>query len=700
MNMRSALLEMGAREVTNDYQVLHDLLGKSVRQKFGLEEPVVVEVPPGGYGEQEAGATLEEETESTETQAEVSDMWRNLAWSVCQITLANGTNGTGFLIEDGYILTAHNVLPDRESARGAKTTFVHPESHALQHFELEPEDFASDKEMDCTRVRLKKYLYDNYRLFGFLTIGTGTLGTGAKVSLIYFDPQLRDVRFSLDRPVVQFSQTTFRYEAETVPGSSGAPVFNEKGQVIGMHLARTDQENVKRGVLMRAVLERLERKARGGGEQFKRLKEMIGEGETGRALEFLLQNFPDNNEVLMLSAQFKRNEKDRLRGTIPDDEYRRQQYQILASLLSLIDELQKTHGDIPFTGQTRVAGRYDQLRQLLAEEEIRQVLEILTKEHPYNADLTLLLANFNQVERSYINGTIDSNQYRQEKNRIMSATLNQMDVLGQESDEYAQTSNVEVPLESERQQYLRQLVIEGKIDEVFKVLLENPSDPEPLVLLQAKFQENERRLNRGIISQDEYRISLNQVNYTLLEIIANLGSAEPAYSQEAPPQEQVQQTQEPASDSRKIFISFAHEDEAYLGRFLKHLAPLRRLEKVEVWSARDVLPGEEWEKVILENLSTSNIMVLLISADYLANDWIWDNELAIALRRYQEGSAEVVPVILRPCDWQSTPLNSLPVLPSEARPVTSWQDENDAWVEVVSAIRQILSGMNNKQEMV
>ena len=99
-----------------------------------------------------------------------------------------------------------------------------------------------------------------------------------------------------------------------------------------------------------------------------------------------------------------------------------------------------------------------------------------------------------------------------------------------------------------------------------------------------------------------------------------------------------------------LFYSYAHEDEALRDTLETHLTLLKRQHVIDMWHDRKISSGTEWDKAIDENLEAADIILLLISADFLASDYCWDIEIQRAMQRHKEKSAVVIPVLLRPCD--------------------------------------------------
>jgi formylglycine-generating enzyme required for sulfatase activity len=136
-----------------------------------------------------------------------------------------------------------------------------------------------------------------------------------------------------------------------------------------------------------------------------------------------------------------------------------------------------------------------------------------------------------------------------------------------------------------------------------------------------------------------------------------------------------------------LFYSYSHKDEALREKLEEQLAVLRRRGLITAWHDREIIAGEDWKGKIDERLDSADIILLLVSPSFLASDYCWDREMTRALERHDLGEAQVIPVILRPCLWQEGPFAKLQAVPKDARPVTQWQDADEAFFNVASAIR-------------
>src|SRR5215469_1243043 len=120
--------------------------------------------------------------------------------------------------------------------------------------------------------------------------------------------------------------------------------------------------------------------------------------------------------------------------------------------------------------------------------------------------------------------------------------------------------------------------------------------------------------------------------------------------------------------AKKIFICYAHEDELLLNKLKAHLRPLQRQGLIEVWHDRDINAGTEWEREISNHLNEANIILLLVSPDFMDSDYCYGIEMKRAIERHERGEARVIPVILRHVYWQGI-LGTLQALPTDAKPV-------------------------------
>lgn len=143
----------------------------------------------------------------------------------------------------------------------------------------------------------------------------------------------------------------------------------------------------------------------------------------------------------------------------------------------------------------------------------------------------------------------------------------------------------------------------------------------------------------------------------------------------------------PGSKALTLFISYSHADEALKSELLKHLTPLKRLKLIDTWHDRKLKAGDDLDHEISSNLEKADIAIFLLSVDFINSQYCYDVELEKALELHAKGSLVVVPVVLRNCLWQHTPLAKLLALPKDGRAVTAWADRDEALTDVAEGLR-------------
>lgn len=132
----------------------------------------------------------------------------------------------------------------------------------------------------------------------------------------------------------------------------------------------------------------------------------------------------------------------------------------------------------------------------------------------------------------------------------------------------------------------------------------------------------------------------------------------------------------------KIFISYSRKDKRFLEEIRTYLKVYENRNEIEVWYDGNLTPGVEWEKEIHERFCSAQVILLLISADFFASDYCWHRELPAAMQRSKDGVATVVPVIIRPCDWQKNTPAKLMVLPKNSVAVNLWKNRDQAYESI------------------
>src|SRR5947209_7283711 len=143
----------------------------------------------------------------------------------------------------------------------------------------------------------------------------------------------------------------------------------------------------------------------------------------------------------------------------------------------------------------------------------------------------------------------------------------------------------------------------------------------------------------------------------------------------------------------KLFYCYAHEDRALRDELQINLSGLRRQYQLTNWYDREILPGEQWEEAIDTHLSTADVILLLISPHFVDSDYCYGKEMQRALERHHAGNCCVIPILLRPTYWEETPLSTIQMLPTGAKPITSWPDRDEAFHNVVRGLSTTIKAL-------
>ncbi len=140
----------------------------------------------------------------------------------------------------------------------------------------------------------------------------------------------------------------------------------------------------------------------------------------------------------------------------------------------------------------------------------------------------------------------------------------------------------------------------------------------------------------------------------------------------------------------KIFFCYAREDRKMLVQLQKHLKPLQQHGYIDTWYDQDISAGTEWEPEIARRLHAAQIILLLVSADFINSEHSYNKEMKWALERHQRGEARVIPIILRDVLWQYGPFSKLQPLPSDAKPIYRWTHKDEAYKNITEGIARVI----------
>ena len=154
-----------------------------------------------------------------------------------------------------------------------------------------------------------------------------------------------------------------------------------------------------------------------------------------------------------------------------------------------------------------------------------------------------------------------------------------------------------------------------------------------------------------------------------------------------------------------LFYSYAHEDEALRDELQGHLKILERRGLLAPWHDRRIVAGEDWAQRIDANLRSAELVLLLVSKDFIESDYIMGTELGAAMARHAQHETVVVPIVVRavdldPDDADALPFLKLQGLPTDLKPVTSWPNRDEAWTNVAKGLRVTVKAIREQRPVV
>jgi hypothetical protein len=139
----------------------------------------------------------------------------------------------------------------------------------------------------------------------------------------------------------------------------------------------------------------------------------------------------------------------------------------------------------------------------------------------------------------------------------------------------------------------------------------------------------------------------------------------------------------------RVFCSYAREDEEeHLNNLHESLYSLESGGLIEWWHDRAITAGRKYEEDIEEHLRTADVILFLVSREFMASPFINEKEIGRAVERHKGHEARLIPIIVRPALWKRSPLGKLQALPKDGRPITTWPNQDEAWLDVANGIEK------------
>ena len=146
-----------------------------------------------------------------------------------------------------------------------------------------------------------------------------------------------------------------------------------------------------------------------------------------------------------------------------------------------------------------------------------------------------------------------------------------------------------------------------------------------------------------------------------------------------------------------LFFSYSHVDESLRDQLEVHLSALKRQGLIATFHDRRITAGSDLGKAIDADVNAAEIILLLVSPDFIASDFCYDREMIRAMERHEKGEARLIPVVLRPCDWHDLPFGKLLGVPRDGKAITTWTNTDEAFQDVVRSIKGALRELGQRK---
>lgn len=150
------------------------------------------------------------------------------------------------------------------------------------------------------------------------------------------------------------------------------------------------------------------------------------------------------------------------------------------------------------------------------------------------------------------------------------------------------------------------------------------------------------------------------------------------------------------SNPLKVFCCYARADQEMMVLLNKYLTPLQKLDQITIWSEANLNQGVDWGKELSQHLESADLILLLISPDFLASNYCYDIEMKRAIERHKQGDAVALPILLRPTYSKNMPFAPLQMLPRNGLPITKWSDRDDAFLDILQTIEHIVAELQSR----
>lgn len=219
-----------------------------------------------------------------------------------------------------------------------------------------------------------------------------------------------------------------------------------------------------------------------------------------------------------------------------------------------------------------------------------------------------------------------------------------------------------------------------------------------VTLLSSRYNGLQKQTRMGLLSSEQSNLGYNRISFAIIDLSDRLKHEIPGLLEARVRDDRNQREIFITRNGRtpkpvKIFISYAHKDEKFKDELELHLKILQRRGIIETFSDREVRPGEVWESEISAKLLEAEIVLFLISPDFVGSDYMWDGEVKSALNRYWKDTLVIIPILVRPADIKGLDIDRFQALPTNGKAISQWADRDEAWISVTQGLQETIEAI-------
>jgi internalin A len=196
---------------------------------------------------------------------------------------------------------------------------------------------------------------------------------------------------------------------------------------------------------------------------------------------------------------------------------------------------------------------------------------------------------------------------------------------------------------------------------------------------------------------DAYKVIINRLPVTLSVVTLLDGVDVPGARRSSDKWVQLLPYVYEGRESLSLFISYSHKDNRFRDQLRGALTAYERKGEINSWDDTEIVPGQKWEPEILGKLERADIVVLLLSNDFIKSNYCYQVEMDRARERDATGECAIVPIVVRACRYDKLELGKIQAIIPEAKPIEEHKHRDAAWLEVTKQLDRVIANLKKKR---